>query len=182
MNRHWSVLLPLLLLTAGTRAETNNWTIAKPWPDNPLKTATLQGSGLTDHSTGNAWLNLSCRGDAPEAAATLKVDATLAAAFPTARFEGPGAAGEKSRQLSARLGGEKPQRGWYSTGSVQENSTFEWAFQPQKAELKHWLGAPMEKLTFYIKTPGKAAQQLVISFTLPESMQNARQAMTACLK
>ena len=181
MKRHLIVISStLMLMTACTQA--NEWKTQKPYQDNSLTTATLSGSGTTKRAAGNTWLTVACRADAPPASVTLRVDGALAKTFPTELFEGPGATGEKARLVSIKLGDSALQRSWYSTGSFQEDSHFEWTFMPQKTELTRWLSSPGKPLTVYITAPGKVTQTLTASFTLPQTMKGASETLAPCLK
>ncbi|SMG59954.1 hypothetical protein SAMN03159353_103251, partial [Cedecea sp. NFIX57] len=93
----------LLFLTSRVIAETR-WKIEKPYLNNPLTTATIEGVGEYRGLSGKVWLTLSCRKDAPPVRVTLQAENSLATQFPTGVFEGPGATGEKARLVSARVG------------------------------------------------------------------------------
>jgi hypothetical protein len=182
MKRPLIITLVVLLPMASVQAQTQSWKTEQPYQDNPLRRATLNGSGKTQGANGNVSLTLACRGDSPPAFVVLRVDEDLSKVFPTDLFEGPGAIGEKAKLISVKLGDRALQHVGYSSGAFQENSAFEWTFQPQKTELKRWLNAPSSALTVYVKTPGKTPRQLTASFILPQDAQGARETLAPCLK
>lgn len=176
------VICIVLLFNQNVQAkkEKNVWHIAKPYQNNPLKTATIMGRGEIDKYHGGASLTLSCRGDAPPARVSFAVDGMLSTHFPTVIFEGPGATGEKVKLLSVRLGGEALQYAWYTYGSFQLDNNFEWVFAPFGAELKSWLNASGKPLTVYVTVPGNS-KLLKAFFFLPDDATLLRAVLAPCV-
>ena len=171
----------LLFSTCRVTAETR-WKIDKPYLNNPLTTATIEGVGEYRGISGKVWLTLSCRKDAPPVRVTLQAENTLATQFPVRVFEGPGAAGEKARLVSARVGKQTLQRAWHSSGWFQEHNVFAWSFALQEAELKRWINAKDSSLTLYVEVPAKEVTRLTAVFTLPPVTGPLRQVAVPCMQ
>lgn len=171
------IAMPLMAMAA----TPPGWKITQPHPDNPSKTATLAGTAQFGNYQSPATLTVTCRPDAGMPTATLRVEKTVASRFPVSDFEGPGGIGEKARLVQIHIARQNLTRSYNSTGSRQENDSFEWTFEPQKSEFNRWLKATDKTMTVNVVKPAKQGTTLQARFLLPADNKQLADLISPCL-
>ncbi|MBJ3815640.1 hypothetical protein F9C28_12055 [Shimwellia pseudoproteus] len=171
----------LILFIVGSKADTQKtqWTLAMPYPNNPLKTASLPGEAHFHGQRGKAWLVLSCRPDALPARVTLRVERALLAGFPIEDFEGPGADGEHTPWV--RVQGHTLEHGhaWTTTGAWHEQD-FTWTITPTSHALHQWLHGKDDLITVVVSQAVTSKPPLTARFILPDNTHQAEQVIQPC--
>ncbi len=162
-------------------AELPAWQISSPYPGNPLKRATLEGTATFDGAQGRAWLVFSCRADAGAPTVALWIDKATAERFPVDDFEGPGGLGENVRLVRVRVDNTGMSRAFFSSGSRQEKGAFEWSFGPGRDQPARWLKAAGKTLRVQVRNPARTPGVLEAVFILPTRDQPLRDVVMPCL-
>ena len=174
-------LFPLIAM-AQPQTSSSAWKVASPYPNNPLKTATLDGTAMFKGTRGQAWLTIACRPDEGEASIMLKVDKALAGSFSVDAFEGPGGVGESRRLVRVKFTGSGEAPALNASGAFQEGETFEWTIMPRAGDIRRWVEARGSKVIVTVQQPGKKGAPLKAVFMLPASDQGLREVVEPCMK
>ncbi|MGK9168290.1 hypothetical protein KXR53_18410 [Inquilinus limosus] len=169
----------LILATSfgNAAAETPpGWTVAKPYPDNPLQTATLAGTAKVGDRALPAQLTIGCR---PDADMTTSLAIPRALGFDTDPFEGPGGIGERQRRLTIALAGDRsaPRHvsGWWG-----EDEVFTFGFSLSREDAERWLSQPGRGLAAEIRPPDAGKPALAFTFRLPDDAAGLKQVVGPC--
>jgi hypothetical protein len=156
------------------------WMISQPYPNNPLRLATLEGSVAIAGETRSADLQIECR--APQLARlNLLFRANLE--FNLDPFEGPPGIGQKRKLLAMPLG-EGPPRTYFFSGFYVESNRFVFAFAPSRADVWGLLSneSAGKPIRIQVSPADGKGDPLIFSFTLPADNAPARNIAQPCVE
>lgn len=166
------------LLVAQALAAAPQWAVSKPFPDNPLQVASLDGEATVGRSRFPARLELACRADSPPLRLSLHLSDQLGG-WDARPFEGPGGLGERRKlklnMTGLRRGVDSHFAGWYEASG---RFVFEWS---SRGEFFAWQSATHKELLVTIDGASRKHGKLVARFALPPSNQAALAAAQPCM-
>ena len=176
-----SALLVLFLLSgsanlAVAQQSPPDWKVASPYPDNPLKQATLSGKATHGPLSDKAEMQLECRPDADGPRLNLiSVPAQLK--FDADPFEGPGGLGERVK-LRLTLGNATWSHGF--SGYYVDGKAFAFSFALSDAEARGMANRLAPSVTVAVE-PAKKGTPLVFHFDLPPASAAVSSMIAPCL-
>jgi len=173
-----AVVVVLGSLCCAAQQGAMGWRIQSPYPNNPLKQATLAGTASHAGLTAKAEVQLECRPDANGPRLNI-VFTPKKVKFDADPFEGPGGLGErqKLRAMLAKEHWEHHFSGYYVDA---DSFVLSLALEPAEARKIADETSEGEILTVSV-APAKAGEVLRLVFHLPQGSDPVRAMLQPCL-
>ncbi|MDZ5698568.1 hypothetical protein [Chelativorans sp. M5D2P16] len=159
------------------------WTVTKPYPDNPLREASIAGKVHVGDSTEQSTLTIGCRADDDGAVMTASFVVPDTLDFQFGMFEGPGGVGEDEELLSVALQDTDPVThnvsGWHS-----DDVEFTFSYLLPQDEASRWREHAGEELTMAVHlatAEDLPPAGLRAEFDLPEDARGLSDVIAPCL-
>jgi hypothetical protein len=166
----------VLLSTSGLRSQeapkpaprADAWTISQPYPNNPLRQATVVGSVSVAGASREAELQIECR--APELPRMNLRFRSTSLQFDLDPFEGPPGIGQKRKLLQIELDGDPPRKAFFS-GFYVESDIFVIGVAPQRSGMSRLVStaAAAKSLHIQLSPADGKGDPLLFTFTLPKA-------------
>jgi hypothetical protein len=156
------------------------WTISQPYPNNPLRQATVLGSVSVAGASREAELQIECR--APELPRVNLLFRSTSLQFDLDPFEGPPGIGQKRKLLQIQLDAH-PRASYFFSGFYVESNIFVLAIAPPRAKTSEIVSVASAGKSIRIQVlpaDGKG-DPLVFNFTLPAASAPALEVAKPCL-
>lgn len=157
------------------------WAIHQPYPNNPLRQATIAGSLTAAGEQRPAELQIECR--APELARLNLLFRAPGMKFKLDPFEGPPGIGQKRKLLQVRLDHDPP-RAYFFNGFYVESDTFVFAVALPRPDLRSIVSseASTKPVSIQILPAEGQGEPLVFTFTLPAASVPAQDVARPCME
>jgi hypothetical protein len=156
------------------------WTIQQPYPNNPLRQATISGSVAIAGEARPAQLQIECR--APELARLNLLFHAPGLKFNLDPFEGPPWIGQKRKLLQIQLDAHPPSA-YFFNGFYVESNTFVFAVAPPREDLRRIVSsdAATKSIQVQVLPADRKGDPLQFTFTLPAANAPALDVAKPCI-
>jgi len=158
----------------------DEWTITQPYPNNPLRQATITGSVSVAGTSREAELQIECRSPEPPRINLLFRSPSLQ--FDLDPFEGPPGIGQKRKLLQIQLDADPP-AAYFFSGFYIESDVFVFATAPLRARMSQIVSAAAagKPIRIQVSPADGKGDPLVFIFTLPSASAPVRDIARPCL-
>ena len=158
----------------------NAWTISQPYPNNPLRQATVVGSVSAAGASREAELQIECR--APELARINLLFRPTSLQFDLDPFEGPPGMGQKRKLLQMQPDADPPVSYFFS-GFYIESDVFVLAIAPPRERTSEIVSVASagKPIRIQVWPADDKGDPLVFIFTLPATSAPAQDVAKPCL-